>query len=171
MNHLQWKNDSLFKPSLKSTSSSSRLTEFHSKLISCKRTSNYISIPTWKVFQSQIRGSTSPAKIEKPRFDYYSDVSSFRSNSPRGGASPLWRVKGRTGSIGSNLSGKSSPKPSGKVLNTNLTQNLQVIRTEELRKAIQALNEMSEEDLGLIPQDYAEELYEFCRVIRKRIKG
>lgn len=171
MNHLEWKSDSLFKPSLKSTSSTSRLAEFHSKLISCKRTSNYISIPTWKVFQSQIRGNTSPTKLEKPRFDYYSDITSFRSNSPRAGASPLWRVKGRTGSIASNLSGKSSPKPTGKALNVNLNQNLQVIRTEELRKAIQAVNEMSDEDLGMIPRDYAEELYEFCKVVRDRIKG
>ena len=83
----------------------------------------------------------------------------------------MWRVKGRTGSIASNLSGKSSPKPTGKALNVNLNQNLQVIRTEELRKAIQAVNEMSDEDLGMIPRDYAEELYEFCKVVRDRIKG
>lgn len=171
MDNLSYKNNSLFKPSLKSSSSTSRLAEFHSKLISCKRTSNYISIPTWKVFQSQIRGSTSPSKIEKPRFDHYSDIASFRSNSPRAAASPLWRVKSRTGSIASNLSGKSSPKPIGRSANVNLNPNLQVIRTEELRKAIQLVNEISDEDLMMIPRDYAEELYEFCKVVRDRIKG
>ena len=170
MDNLGYKN-SAFKPSPKSSSSTSRLAEFHSKLISCKRTSNYISIPTWKVFQSQIRGSTSPSKIEKPRFDHYSDIASFRSSSPRAAASPLGRVKGRTGSIASNLSGKSSPKPSGRSVNVNLNLNLQVIRTEELRKAIQFVNEMSDEDLMLIPRDYAEELYEFCKVVRERVKG
>jgi hypothetical protein len=110
-----------------------------------------------------MRSNASPAKVERPKFEHYSDINSFRSNSPRAAVSPLWRVK-RTGSIVSNLSGKSSPKPA-------LALNLQVVRTEELRKAIQVINEMNDEEISRVPKEYAQELYEFCKVVRDRIKS
>ena len=155
------KSNNLFKPSLKPVSSASKLAEFHSKLISCKRTSNYITIPPWKVFRSQIRTNVSPPRIEKPTFDHYSDIASFRSSSPKANISPSWRSRARPGSILSNCSGKSSPR---------LTQNVQIIRTEELRKAIQAINEMTEEEFNSLPQKYALEMYEFCQVVKERVK-
>lgn len=155
------KSNNLFKPSLKSTSSASKLAEFHSKLISCKRTSNYITIPPWKVFRSHIRSNVSPPRVEKPTFEHYSDITSFRSSSPKANISPSWRSRPRPGSITSNYSGKSSPK---------LAPNLQIIRTEELRRAIQALNEMTDEEFSTLPQKYVLEMHEFCQIIKDRVK-
>lgn len=156
------KSNNLFKPSIKSTSSANKLAEFHSKLISCKRSSNYITIPPWKVFRSQIRGNVSPPRVEKPTFDHYSDIASFRSSSPRANISPTWRSRARPGSILSSCSGKSSPRPSPSV---------QILRIEELRKAIQVLNEMTDEEFNSLPQKYALEMYEFCQIIKERVKA
>ena len=151
---------------LKNTSSTSKLSEFRSKLTSCRKSPTTISIPSWKVFRSQIRNNVSPPRVEKPKFEHYSDIASFRSNSPKLNGSPLWRNRIRNGSsIHSNLSEHSSPKP------VRSNKIFQIIKIEELRKGIEAINEMDNEEFKNLPSRYLQELQEFCKIVKERIKA
>ena len=163
-----WKSkmDSYFlqRPLLSGNSSTSRLSDFHSKILSRKQSPSPISIPSWKVFRSQIRNNASPPRVEKPRFDHYSDVASFRSNSPRLNGSPLWRNRIRNGSIHSNISGNPSPK------SQRPSRVFQIIKIEDLRRAADAINDMDENDISSLPTRYLQELKEFCRAVKDKIK-
>ena len=158
--------DSYFlqRPLLSGNSSTSRLSDFHSKILSRKQSPSPISIPSWKVFRSQIRNNASPPRVEKPRFDHYSDVASFRSNSPRLNGSPLWRNRIRNGSIHSNISGNPSPK------SQRPSRVFQIIKIEDLRRAADAINDMDENDISSLPTRYLQELKEFCRAVKDKIK-
>lgn len=154
-----------YKPSLKYSSSSSKLQEFHSKLMSGRKSPSNLSIPSWKAFKSQIRSNVSPPRFERPKLDHYSDITSFRSSSPRLNGSPLWRSRIRNGSIGSNISATSSPKP------MRPSTSFQVIKIEDLRRAIELLKDMDESDISSLPSRYLQEMQEFCRVIQERVKA
>ena len=168
MSNYSWKPKqdgySLWKSTLKS-SSSSKLSEFHSKLVSKTKVSSNISIPSWKVFRSQIRNNVSPPRLEKPKLDYYSDIASFRSNSPRVQISPSWRSRMRSGSITSNVSGTSSPRLS------RPSKVVEVIKIEELRRAVELLSNMDESEVSSLPTRYIQEMQEFSKVVKEKIKG
>jgi hypothetical protein len=154
---------SLLPSRLKASSSTSKLSEFHSKLTSKGKSPQILSIPSWKVFRSKIRNNVSPPRLERPKLDHYTDLASFRSSSPRIGGSPLWKNRIRNGSIHSNVSTPSSPKPgrSNKVF--------QVIKIEELKKIVEVLNDIDENDINSLPMRYIQELKELCKVIKERL--
>ena len=155
-NYIKWS-------SLKSSSSSSKLSEFYSKLSSTRKSPKAVSIPSWKVFRNQIRNNVSPPKFERPKLDHYSNLASFRSNSPKLNGSPLWRSRIRNVSIHSNVSGHSSPKP------TKSNKITQIIKIDDLRKAIEVLSEAEETEILNLPDHYVQELREFCKIVREKI--
>lgn len=166
LSNCSWKSkmDSYFmqRPLLSSNSSTSKLSDFHTKILSRKKSPSTLSIPSWKVFRSQIRNNISPPRVEKPKFEHYSDLASFRSNSPRLN-SPSWRSRVRNGSIHSNIS-NSSPKLQ------RPNRIFQIIKIEDLRKAAELISEMDEHEVNSLPDRYIQELKELCKVIRDKIK-
>lgn len=153
---------SLFK-TFHSNSSVSKLGEFHKKLIASTKSSNSLSIPNWKVFRTQVNCKISPKNLQKPKLDYYSDISSFRTNSPTSQGSPMWRSKVRQGSIISNFSGKISPIARG---NSKL---MQVLKLEDLKKGVETIYQMNKEDFDSLPSAYLQNICELSEIVRKRI--
>ena len=152
----------LFK-SFHSNSGVSRLGEFHKKLIASTKSSNSMSIPNLKVFRVQVNSKVSPRNYQKPKLDYYSDISSFRTFSPTSQGSPLWRSKVRHGSISSNFSGKISP------IAQRSSKLMQVLKLEDLKRVVETIHQMSREDFNNLPSGYLKQISELSDVVRKRI--
>jgi hypothetical protein len=153
----------LFK-SFYSSSSVSQLGEFKNKLISARKPVSLISIPSWKVFRNQVKSNVSPVKLNKPRFECYSDAASFRTNSPKGSKSPLWKSRIRQQTSFSSVSVKSSPK------NGRGKRIMTILRNEELVKAAEVLADMDESDLSQLPGSYLKNLAEFCSAFDEKYR-
>lgn len=161
----KWSNNesnNLFK-SFHTNSSVSRLGEFHKKLIACTKLSSSTVIPNYKVFRNQVKSNYSPKSVNKPKFDYYSDISSFRTFSPKSQNSPAWKYRVRTSSITLNLSGKSSPKS----LRTN--KLMEILRFDDLKKVVETVRGMNEEEFSSLPSSYLQFLSEFSEIVRKKL--
>lgn len=101
--------------------------------------------------------------MNKPKFDYYSDISSFRTFSPSSQSSPSWKYKLRKNSINFNSSGKSSPRPRG---NNRL---MEILKLDHLKRIVETVGQMDAEEFGGLPSSYLQFLNEFSEIVRKKL--
>ncbi|CAG9326392.1 unnamed protein product [Blepharisma stoltei] len=161
--------------------SNDRLNDFKQKLeLSFK--SQKSSQSNWKAFRSEIKPKPIASSSLIPSLSHYQDISHFRPTTPTSPkpGSPLFRIKPQIDEFfrGLNASRSTSPiivspKARSPWVNLNLNKKSlqEALRIENLRKGIEILEEMNDQDFRRLPSSYTQDLSKFCRKALNKVKG
>ncbi|CAG9334868.1 unnamed protein product [Blepharisma stoltei] len=161
--------------------SNDRLSDFKQKLeLSFK--SQKSSQSNWKAFRSEVKTKPATSTSTIPNFSLYQDLSHFRPTTPTSPKtrSPFSRIKPQIDQFFKKPMTSRSPSPS--ILSPrvrsprlNLYENQRklqdVLKIEDLRKGIEILDEMADQDIKGLPLSYSKELTRFCSQALSKVRG
>ncbi|CAG9327902.1 unnamed protein product [Blepharisma stoltei] len=170
--------DSRYKVEKTNKTSAEKLNELKAKLESSFKSPKNNIDTSWKAFRSEIR-TQSTTSFTMPSFSHYQDISNFRPTTPNKSSilSQPGRIRHQT-ELFKQFSPSRTPSPliqspsaNKLIFSANKRKIQETVTQDDLRKALEILEEMNEMDCSQMSAGYKQTLIKFCNQVLSKLRS